>query len=81
MWRLLNKLFGWDFVIVRFCHSWKVRKVTWFHNDAFCRPCMDLVLINTKNHTEENSEWKPLTLRMFKYREHLKSNKNDHQNI
>jgi len=68
MWKLFNRLFGWDYVLIRFCHSWKVKKVTWFHNDAFCTPCMGRDFINNSEHTDGLTAWKPLTYNMFKYK-------------
>jgi len=68
MWKIFNKLFGWDYVLTKYCHSWRVIKITWFHNDAFCRPCMDREFINNSEKTDYNTIWKPLTYRMFKYK-------------
>ena len=70
MWKILYKLFGWDFVLVKFYHNWHVKKVTWFYKDAFCRPCMDRVLINKSDTMTQHGDyrWKPLTPNMFRHR-------------
>ncbi len=74
MWKIFYKLFGWDYILVEHCHNWHVRKITWFYTDAFCRPCMDRVLINKSETMTQHGEykWKPLTLNMFKYKSLLK---------
>jgi len=68
MWKLLYYLFKWDFVLTKFSSSWKVKKVTWFHNDAFCISCMSREFINKSEHTDYGTIWKPLTPNMFRYR-------------
>jgi len=68
MWKIFNKLFGWDYVLTKYCQSWKVKRVIWFHNDAFCTPCMDREFINNSEKTDCRTIWKPLTYCMFKYK-------------
>ena len=68
MWKLLYYLFKSDYVLTKFCSSWCVKKVTWFHTDAFCRPCMDREFINNSEYTDYGTKWKPLTLNMFRYK-------------
>ncbi len=77
MWKILNSLFGWDFVLTRYGQSWGVRKVTWFYGDAFCRPLSfsDRVLINEAASTEGMTAWKPLTPNMFRYKLELQKEK------
>jgi len=72
MWKILHYLFGWDYVLTKFCGSWEVRKVTWFLNDAFCKPCSDREFINNSEYTDYRTIWKPLTPNMFKYKSLLK---------
>ena len=72
MWKLLNYLFGWDFILTNYTGSWAVKKVTWFHSDAFCRPCMSREFINNSEHTDYKTIWKPLTPNMFRYKSLLK---------
>ncbi len=72
MWKLLNYLFGWDYVLTKFCHSWKVKRVTWFHQNAFCTPCMDREFIYESEYTDGRTMWTPLTHNMFKYKSFLK---------
>lgn len=68
MWKLFNYLFGWDYVLTKYTDSWGVHKVTWFHQDAFCRPCMSREFINNSEHTEDRTIWKPLTPNMLRYK-------------
>ncbi len=68
MWKLLYYLFKWDFVLTKFAHSWAVKKVTWFHKNAFCRPCMDREFISDPEHTDYRTAWTPLTTNMFRYK-------------
>ena len=68
MWKLLYYLFKWDYVMARFADAWVIRKVTWFHQDAFCRPCMERLFINKSDCIEGYIIWKPLTPNMFTYK-------------
>ncbi len=72
MWKLLNYLFGWDFVLTKFASSWRVKKVTWFHNDAFCISCTSREFIHNSTQTDYGTIWKPLTTNMFRYKLLLK---------
>ena len=76
MWKLLNHLFGWDYVLTNFCHSWKVKRVTWFHKNAFCRPCMDTEFISNSEYTDGRTMWTPLTYNMIKYKLELQQKEN-----
>lgn len=75
MWKLLYYLFKWDYVLTKFCNCWKVKKVTWFHNNAFCRPCMDREFISDTEFTDYGTIWTPLTPNMFRYKLKLQQKK------
>jgi len=68
MWKLLHCLFGWDYVLIKYCDSWNVKRVTWFNKNAFCRPCMDREFICDPEYTDYRTIWIPLTSNMFKYK-------------
>jgi len=70
MWKLLNKYFGWDYVLVYDDHKWKIRKVEWIYNDAFCNPFLGRNIIDGSETMEYYGriKWKPLTYNMHKYK-------------
>jgi len=68
MWKLLHYLFGWDFILTKYIDSWAIKKITWLHNEAFCRPCMSREFISNSELTDNRTIWKPLTPNMFRYR-------------
>lgn len=74
MWKLLYKLFNWDFVLVKDNYKWKIRKVEWIHNEAFCNPKLGRNIIDKSDTMEYfgRIKWKPLTPNMFKYKTELK---------
>lgn len=69
MWKLFNKLFGWDYILYNYA-GWGVRKVEWFAGEPYCK---DLPFIfncgGSRVELQKRSIiWKPLTYRMQKYR-------------
>jgi len=77
MWKLFNKYFGWDYVLLEFGGSWCIRKVQWLAGEPFVNtlpPCGDRTML-LPDGTADNygRNWKPLTYIMKKYKLQIKN--------
>jgi len=63
MWKLLNKLFGWDYVLMKEFDHWVVKKIEWIHDE----PYIFVEDILRQRIELDTKTWKPLTPKMFQY--------------
>lgn len=62
MWKILHKLFGWDYVLIRWNGEHKVRRVRTLKNcDRYVVQGGEFFFLNEDGSTTEGRDYKPLT--------------------